>query len=278
MTESKSPAIQMRDVSVVRSGVTILADINWAVPRGHYVALLGPNGSGKTTLTRVMTGFMWPSSGEVSVLDRTLGHTDVRELRQHIAIVDPSERFGVDGSMTTDQVVLTGFFATLYLYETGTREQIERAQMLLDTVGLSHRREHRFATLSTGEQRRCLLARALVETPPVLILDEPTSGLDIYAREHLLATIEQLRQHPDPPTIVMVTHHVEEISPDADQVLLLKQGRIAAQGTPAHVISPESLTDVFGCRVYVQKRSGRYWLEVLPEAWVELLDGRPPNS
>ena len=278
MTEPTPPAIQMHDVSVVRAGEAILDDVNWSVPRGAYVALLGPNGSGKTTLTRVITGFMWPSTGTVTVFGRTLGRTDVRELRKHIAVVDPSERFGVDGAMTAQQVVLTGFFATLYLYEKPEIDQTRRAEMLLDSVGLAHRRFHRFATLSTGEQRRCLLARAMVQTPPLLILDEPTAGLDISAREHLLATIDHLHRCPDRPTIIMVTHHVEEISPNADHVLLLKQGRITTQGPPTTVINPESLTDAFDCRVFVQKRSGRFWLEVLPEAWPELLDGRSPRQ
>lgn len=269
------PAVVMKDVSVRRGDVTILRNINWTLRRGAVAALLGPNGSGKTTLTRVITGYEWPTEGTVDVLGDRMGRVDVRELRKRVQIVNPSARFGVDAGLIAEQVVLTGYTATLYLYDAVTEEQRKRARRLLAAVGLSHRTEHKFGTMSTGEQRRCLLARALVRLPEMLILDEPTAGLDVNAREHLLATIDQLHHLPDAPTILIVTHHVEEISPAAEQVVLLKEGRITACGKPDDVISPETLSDLFGCKVYVQKRSGRHWLEVLPEAWLDLLsDGR----
>jgi iron complex transport system ATP-binding protein len=265
------PAVQMRNLSVRRGDVTILEDINWTLRRGAVAALLGPNGSGKTTLTRVITGYEWPTEGTVDVLGDRMGRVDVRELRKRVQIVNPSARFGVDAGLTAEQVVLTGYTATLYLYDSVTDEQRQRARRLLRAVGLSHRTDHKFGTMSTGEQRRCLLARALVRLPEMLILDEPTAGLDVNAREHLLATIDQLHRLPDAPTILIVTHHVEEISPAAEQVVLLKEGRITACGKPDDVISPEILSDLFGCKVFVQKRSGRHWLEVLPEAWLDLL-------
>jgi len=266
-----SAAIALKDVSVVRGGVPILRDINWTLRRGAVAALLGPNGSGKTTLTRVITGYEWPTTGTVEVLGETLGLVDVHALRKRVQIVNPSARFGVDASLPADRVVLTGFTASLYLYDQPTDEQRDRARRLLHAVGLSHRIEHPFGLMSTGEQRRCLLARALVRLPEMLILDEPTAGLDVNGREHLLATIDQLHRLPDAPTILIVTHHVEEISPAAEQVVLLKNGRITHAGPPDAVISPETLSHLFGCRVYVQKRSGRHWLEVLPEAWLDLL-------
>ena len=265
------PAIEMRNVSVRRGEVTILRDVNWTLRRGGVAALLGPNGSGKTTLTRVITGYEWPTTGTVDVLGERLGRVDVRDLRRRVQIVNPSARYGVDGGLTAEQVVLTGFFATLYLYDQATDVQRERAARLLSAVGLRHRRDHGFGLLSTGEQRRCLLARSLVHLPEILILDEPTAGLDIAAREHLLATIDQLHRLDNAPTILIVTHHVEEISPATEQVLMLKDGRVAAAGRPDDVISPETLSHLFGCKVFVQKRSGRHWVEVLPEAWLDLL-------
>jgi len=265
-------AVAMNHVSVVRSDVPILRDVSWTLPRGSVAALLGPNGSGKTTLTRVITGYEWPTTGTVHVLDEQLGSVDVRELRRRVQIVNPSARYGVDATMTAEHVVLTGYTASLYLYGTISDEQRDRARRLLRAVGLSHRMEQPFGLMSTGEQRRCLLARALVRLPEMLILDEPTAGLDVNGREHLLATIDQLHRLPDAPTILIVTHHVEEISPATEQVVMLKQGRVIACGAPDAVITPETLSDLFGCRVYVQKRSGRHWLEVLPEAWLDLLD------
>ncbi|MFK7789687.1 MAG: ATP-binding cassette domain-containing protein, partial [Phycisphaeraceae bacterium] len=125
--------------------------------------------------------------------------------------------------------------------------------------------------LSTGEQRRALIARALVHKPELLILDEPTAGLDLRGREQVLATIEQLLNQPDAPAVLMITHHVEELSPSTSQVLLMKEGRFVAAGQPDQVINPETLSDVYGCKVYVKKSNGRYWLEVLPEAWLDLV-------
>lgn len=272
------PAIRMQNVSVRRGPVTILSDINWTLPRGSNCALLGPNGSGKTTLMRVITGFMWPTTGSVDVLGRRLGRTDVRELRRHVAVVDPSELYGVDGDLKALQVICTGFFGTLYLYDDVTDPQRDHAEQLLRAVGLAHRRDQRYQVLSTGEKRRCLLARALVHLPQLLILDEPTAGLDVTGRERVLATIERLRRlHPE-LTVIMVTHHVEELSPRTDQVVLIRSGRLAAVGRPDAVITPERLTEVFGCKVFVQKRSGRWWLEVLPEAWLDLIEDRPETA
>ena len=269
-------AIHVQNVSLQRSGTPILCEVNWTVGRGEYVALIGPNGSGKTTLIRAVLGYEWPSAGTIDLLGERLGHADLRRLRKRVALVNPSERFGVTGKMTAEQVALTGYFATLYLYDQPTDAQRRHAGHMLQTVGLTQHRDRPFVLMSTGEQRRCLLARALVRIPEILILDEPTAGLDVAGREHLLATIERLRQRPDAPTIVFVTHHVEEISPRCDQVLMLRDGRVAANGPPNDVITPEVLSNVFDCRVWVQKRSGRFWLEVLPEAWLDLL--RPDTS
>jgi len=274
--------VRISDVVIRRGDVTILRDINWVVPRGASVAVLGPNGSGKTTLMRTITGFMWPTTGTVDVLGLRLGQTDVRQLRKRIGVVDPSERFGVDENLTALQAVLTGYFATLNLYDEVTPEQRKHAAELLDVVGLSHRRDQRVRVLSTGEKRRALLARALIRLPELLILDEPTAGLDVAGRERVLATIEQLRSIHPTLTVFMITHHVEELSAGTDQVLLLNRGRVAAQGDPDHVITPEVLTDVLGCKVFVQKRNGRFWLEVLPEAWLDLAapdtDGPSPAN
>lgn len=270
--DAEQHAVRMRGVSVRRGAVTILSDVDWTLRRGANCALLGPNGSGKTTLMRVITGFMWPTVGTVDVLGRRLGRTDVRELRRHVAVVDPSELYSVDGDLSALQVILTGYFGTLYLYDEVTDAQRRHAEQLLRAVGLGHRRDQRYQVLSTGEKRRCLLARALVHLPELLILDEPTAGLDVTGRERVLATIERLRRLHPALTVIMVTHHVEELSPRTDQVVLIREGRLAAVGRPDAVITPERLTEVFGCKVYVQKRSGRWWLEVLPEAWLDLVE------
>ncbi len=271
--------VDIHDLTVERGGTAILRGVNCHLPAGHCTALLGPNGCGKTTLTRCLTGYMFITSGTVRVLGQEIGDTDVRALRRRIGLVNPTlDQAGahvagaaVDADLSAHEAVCTGFFGTVGLYDRPSPDQHERADHLLAQVGLSQRRDLRFALLSHGEQRRALIARALVHIPELLILDEPTAGLDIAGREQVLATIEMVLAGPTPPTVLMITHHVEEISPRASQVLLMRGGRITAAGPPREVITPERLTETFGCKVFVKRLHGRWWLEVLPEAWLYLV-------
>lgn len=276
---SPTPAVDVRGLIVVRNRTTILDRVDCRLERGRYTAILGPNGCGKTTLSRVLLGQMFATSGRVTVLGETLGRTDVRVLRRRIGVVNPTTDVGhyhttgavVDARLNTTEAVATGFFGTVGLYDRVSEAQRERARELLGMVGLSHRLEHRFNLLSTGEQRRGLIARALVHVPELLILDEPTAGLDLAGREQVLATIEQVLSQPDAPAVLMITHHVEELSPQTHKVLLMRQGRITAEGPPESIITPERLSEAFGCKVFVERVHGRYWLQVLPEAWVDLV-------
>lgn len=276
-------AFRVEALTVRRGTTTILDGLSLHAPRGRVTALLGPNGCGKTTLSRALTGHAFAAEGTVTVLGQTLGRTDIRALRRRIGVVNPTtDSFDthtpgavVDATLSATDAACTGYFATVGLYDRPTDSQRDHARQLLRAVGLEHRLDHRVAVLSTGEQRRVLIARALVTRPELLILDEPTAGLDIAGREQVLATIEQLVSAENPPAVLMITHHVEELSPRTDRVWLMKQGRIVSQGAPHETITPETLSDVFGCKVFVRNIQGRYWLEVLPEAWVNLT--KPPG-
>ena len=275
----QSYAIDAEGLIVRRGNTTILDGLTCQIRRGQAAAILGPNGCGKTTFVRCLTGSMFATHGSLSVLGQTIGRTNILELRKRIGLVNPTTDHGfahvtgavVDAALTTTEAVCTGYFATVGLYDIPRDEQVEHARHLLKTVGLQHRLDHTLGKLSTGEQRRALIARALVHKPELLILDEPTAGLDLRGREQVLATVERLLSQPDAPAVLMITHHVEELSPRTSQVLLMKHGRFVAIGTPDQTINPETLSDVYGCKVYVKKTHGRFWLEVLPEAWLDLV-------
>ncbi|MDH3583858.1 MAG: ATP-binding cassette domain-containing protein, partial [Phycisphaerae bacterium] len=217
MAKASNQAFSFEGVSLRRGDAEILRNLTWQLGRGRLAAVLGANGSGKTTLLRVLAGYLWPTRGRVDVLGERLGATDVRQLRRRLALVDPAGRFGVDERLTAEQVVQTGFFGSLALYDPVAPTQAERARHLLEMVGLSPAANRSFGVLSTGERRRCLLARALAADPELLLLDEPTAGLDPPGREQLLATLPRLRRAHRDLAIVLVTHHAEEITADTDE-------------------------------------------------------------
>lgn len=272
-------AVEVRDLHVVRGGTHILRGISCDIAAGTCTAILGPNGCGKTTFTRAITAQTFITSGQVRVLGYTIGESDIRELRRRIGIVNPTTDSSethvsgavVDSELSTHDAVCTGFFGSIGLYERPTDEQHERADAILKQVGLGHRRDLRMNLLSTGEQRRCLIARALAHRPELLVLDEPTAGMDVAGREQVLATVDRILAGPDAPTVIFITHHVEELPPRTRNVMLMRSGVITASGPPDRVITPESLSETFGCKVFVKRLHGRYWLEVLPEAWLDLM-------
>ncbi len=262
------PAIEIRNVSVTRGNRTILRDVSWSVPTGSCAAILGPNGSGKSTLVRVIMGQIWPSRGEVSVLGRRFGETDLNELRESIRLVQANGAVEFDPEETTERVVLTGFFGTIGLFKETTAAMLSRARKLIKQVGLQKEIQQPFRTLSSGERMRCLIARALVVKPKLLILDEPTAGLDLLAREQVLETVHLLiKQSKSPPTLLLITHHVEELLPETSQVLLLKDGQASAAGPPAKVITAAKLSAVYNCPVRITRRDGRFWWHVQSSAW-----------
>lgn len=265
-------AVELSKVTLQRSGRTILRNISWSVPAGGCAAILGPNGSGKSTLARVIMGQMWPTRGQVAVLGGRFGETDLNQLRESIRIVQSSGGVEMDPEQTARAVVLTGFFGTIGLYEATTAAMELAANRLLKQVGLAKEREQPFKTLSNGERMRCLVARALVVPPRLLILDEPTAGLDLLAREQVLATVQQLVQRSQtPPAVLMITHHVEELLPQTQHVLVLKSGRAAAAGKPAAVLRSDVLSKVYDFPVQVTRHGGRYLLHAHPSAWKQLL-------
>ncbi len=266
-------AIDLRHITLQRGRRTILKNVTWSVPAQGCAAILGPNGSGKSTLARIIMGQIWPTRGSVSVLGQKFGQTDLNHLRQSIRLVQPAAAVEFDPQQSTTEIVLTGFFGTVGLYDAVTPSMRKTAARLVAQVGLKKESNQAYATLSSGERMRCLIARALVVQPQLLLLDEPTAGLDLLAREQVLATVQQLIRRPaNRPAVVMITHHVEELLPETTHVLLLKTGRAAASGRPRDVLRSDILSNVYDFHAKVTRRAGRYWIVVHPSAWKGLLN------
>lgn len=179
----------------------------------------------------------------------------------------------MDPDLTAHEVAVTGYFGTLGLYDPTTPEMHDHAAEVLDRVGLHHVAAHRYTTLSNGERMRCLIARALVVRPRLLLLDEPTAGLDLLAREQVLATIQALFETDsiDPPTVLFITHHLDELPPATTNVLLMDNGKVAAQGLPRQVLTAATLSPVYGCPMEITETAGRFYSQVHPAAWSSLL-------
>jgi len=264
--------IELSGVGLQRGHRWILRHIDWRVPRGACAAILGPNGSGKSTLARMIAAHLWPTEGRCSVLGSRFGESDLPTLRQSIRLLQPDGPCDIGGDLTTREVVLSGFFGTLALYDRPTRSMRMQAGRAINLVGLSAVADHPYATLSSGERVRSLIARALVGRPRMLLLDEPTAGLDLLAREQVLATIQAMFDNGRPaPTTVIITHHVEELPPATSSVLLLHEGRCAAAGPPHRVLRPPLLSRVYGCPVKVRRCGGRHYLHLHPKAWPVML-------
>ena len=276
-------AFELRSVGVRRGESWILRGVDWSVPAGACAAILGPNGSGKSTLARILACHLWPTEGDTTILTGRLGDANLPEVRRAIRLVQPAGPYDVDPALAARDVVLTGFFGTIGLYGAVTDAMAAEADRLLNQVGLSHVAGHAYATLSSGERVRALIARALAVRPGLLLLDEPTAGLDLLAREQVLATVQRLfephsgdaaRLDGDggpPPTVLFITHHVEELPPATSHVLLLSEGRVAAAGTPEQVLRADVLSRVYRCPLDVRRQGGRFYVEVHPGAWEHLL-------
>lgn len=259
--------IHIRDVLWERGNRTILKGLNWTVPRGEHWCILGLNGSGKTSLLNMINGYIWPTSGNITVLERKFGEYDLRELRKRIGWVSSSMGLRLYGSDSALKIVLSGKDATIGIYEEPLKEDMAYAQHLLAQLGCSHLADCAYETLSHGERQRVVIARALMTKPELLILDEPCSGLDVFAREQLLAIVQSIAEQENGPALIYVTHHVEEILPCFSKSLLMKEGEVYAQGATASLLTSSRMSDFFGVPVEVAQQGERYWLTVKGEEW-----------
>jgi iron complex transport system ATP-binding protein len=264
----------MRDILVVenlrieRGGTVILRDVNWRVRRGENWVILGANGSGKTSLLSALTGYLTPTRGQISVLGHTYGNSDWRELRKKIGLVSSSIRQMIADDETALEIVASGKHAMINLWGRLSRTDRTNALMLLKLVECEYIANRPWRVLSQGERQRVLIGRALMVGPRELILDEPCAGLDPAAREHFLQFLQRIGVEQNSPTLIFVTHHVEEIMPIFSHVLILKAGKVLAAGGKSAVLKGATLSRAFGAGAKLGFKAGRYTMDILPKRGV----------
>ncbi len=254
--------LSVEKLRIVRDGTVILRDVDWRVQRGEHWVILGANGSGKTSLLSALTGYLMPTAGEISLLGNIYGESDWRELRKKIGIVSSSIRQMMADEEPALESVASGKYAMIDFWGRVKRSEKAEALKLLKQVECGYLAERPWRVLSQGERQRVLIGRALMAKPRLLILDEPCAGLDPAAREHFLQFIQRLGARKNSPTLVFVTHHVEEIVPVFSHALILKDGGVLAEGKMAKVLSSRNLTQAFNTRTKLQLAGGRYGLKV----------------
>jgi iron complex transport system ATP-binding protein len=256
----RGAVIELHAVGVRREGTVVLDDIDWSVQRGERWVILGPNGSGKTTLLTLAGARLWPTSGSVEILGSRLGRVDVRTLRPRIALVSGSVTRQLRADLPARDVVVSGRHGALETWwHAYSDEEWAEADRLLDEAGFAAIATRPFGVISEGERQQVLLARALMSRPELLLLDEPAAGLDLGARERLVSRLGNLAADPDSPTMVLVTHHCEEIPRGFTHAGLVRQGRLVAAGSLEDVVTSSLVSSCFDIAVSVGQREGRWW-------------------
>jgi iron complex transport system ATP-binding protein len=274
------PLLELSHATVILGGTRILDDLTLTIAAGEHTAILGPNGAGKSTFIKLLTLQQYPlSTANGTPPIRVFGRDrwDVFELRSQLGIVsaDLHDRFvhgNSNGTITGLDAVLSGFFASqgVFAHQRVTDTMRRQAGEALESIGAGRLAAATLDTMSTGEARRVLIARALVHKPVALVLDEPTRGLDLVARHDFMEQVRQIARRGT--TILLVTHHVDEIIPEIERVLLLQRGRIACDAPKHAALTAERLGRIFDARLAVEQSGGYFHVRVehsKPKPWME---------
>ena len=260
----RPPVVELRNAVVRRGSKTILDIRSLELREGEHVAILGPNGAGKSTLVRLLSRDVRPLAhpdGSAAILLRGRQRWEILEARKLLGVVSSDLQEAFERPIRVRDAVLSGFFGSvgLYRHQDVKRDMLAKADDLIDLLGIGALSSRMMDTLSTGEARRTLIARALVHSPAILVLDEPCDGLDPNATFLFLRTIRGLAEAGR--TLVLVTHHIDDIVPEVGRVIMLKEGSIFGDGPTERMLDDETLSALYDIPAHVERRDGwhRLW-------------------
>ena len=242
--------LHYENITFKREGREILKGIDWHINKGENWALLGLNGSGKSTLLGMIPAYNFPTSGEMRVFGHKFGNYAWTKIRDRVGFV----------SSTLNNFLSK--FNSIGIYQEVTEKDRIKAEKIIEDFGITYIKDKYFATLSQGEQRRTLLARAFMNDPDLLILDEPCSGFDVKSREYLLSVLEKNSKNENAIPFIYVTHQIEEVIPAITHVTLLKNGKVFAKGRKKDILTDKILSEMFEMPIKIVWENERPWLIV----------------
>ena len=251
--------IDFQNVTVFQGRNKVLDDFSLTIDESQSTVILGPNGSGKTTLLKLLNRELYiveEKNSSLKIFEKDRWNVD--ELRSNLGVVSQHLQFGYSSSAIGLYVVLSGFYSSdgIWQHQEFDESKLDRAKEVMDLLSISHLKDREFSTMSTGEQRKFLLARSLVNDPAVLVFDEPTSGLDMSTCFQYLEIIRELISMGK--KVILVTHHIHEIPPEVTRVILLKEGRVIEDGDKDQILTNTNLTNLFDWPIRVIKENGYF--------------------
>lgn len=256
--EGEGSIFLLKNVSLVIEGRQVLSGICWEVKRGERWILFGRNGSGKSSLLHILSGYQMATEGEIWRFGEADGQSDLRVLRSRIGLVNSWMKEAMHPAERVLDAVMSGIYGWVGMYALPQEEEVRQASYWLEMVQMEQFSTRLFGSLSDGEKMRVLIARAMMAKPEMLILDEPCSHLDILSREVLLLSLERIAQNHPEVSMIMVTHHTEEILPLFDKIHILCSGKMFYQGRVEEGLTSSYLSEALGVRVEIIRPYGRY--------------------
>ena len=251
--------IDFQNVTVFQGRNKVLDDFSLTIDESQSTVILGPNGSGKTTLLKLLNRELYiveEKNSSLKIFEKDRWNVD--ELRSNLGVVSQHLQYGYSSSAIGLYVVLSGFYSSdgIWQHQEFDESKFDRAKEVMDLLSITHLKDREFSTMSTGEQRKFLLARSLVNDPAVLVFDEPTSGLDMSTCFQYLEIIRELISMGK--KVILVTHHIHEIPPEVTRVILLKEGRVIEDGDKDQILTNTNLTNLFDWPIRVIKENGYF--------------------